>query len=61
MRDSAALIELAAADARERAAGRVAEPDVPATAARHLSEPLIAAAGPIAYLPDDSAKDGSTT
>ena len=42
MRDSATLIELAAADAAERAAGRAAEPDVPASTARHLSEPLIA-------------------
>jgi hypothetical protein len=53
MRDSASLIELAAADARERAAGRAAEPDVPASTARHLSAPMAVAGGPIAYLPDD--------
>jgi hypothetical protein len=53
VRDSATLIELAAADAAERAAGREAEPDVPASTARHLSAPLTAAGGPIAYLPDD--------
>jgi hypothetical protein len=47
MRDGATLIELAAADA--------AEPDLPASAARHLSEPLIVAGEPIAYLPDDAA------
>jgi hypothetical protein len=52
-RDGASLIELAAADARERAAGRAAEPDVPATTARHLSAPVSAAGGPIAYLSDD--------
>jgi len=55
MHDSASLIELAAANARERAAGRAAEPDVPASDARFLSEPLIGASGPIAYLPDDAA------
>jgi len=43
VRDSATLIELAAADAAERAAGRDAEPDVPASIARHLSAPLPAA------------------
>ena len=53
VRDSATLIELAAADAAERAAGREAEPDVPASTARHLSAPMAAAGGPIAYLPDD--------
>jgi hypothetical protein len=53
-RESTTLIELAAADARERAAARVGEPDVPASDARHLSEPLIAG-GPIAYLSDDQA------
>jgi hypothetical protein len=52
-RDGGSLIELAAADARERAAGRATEPDVPATAARHLSAPVSAAGGPIAYLADD--------
>lgn len=52
-RDSATLLELAAADAAERAAGREAEPDVPASTARHLSAPLSASPGPIAYLPDD--------
>ena len=52
-RDSATLLELAAADAAERAAGREAEPDVPASTARHLSTPLTASPGPIAYLPDD--------
>ncbi len=52
MRDSATLIELAAADAAERAAGRVTEPDVPANTARHLSMPLGATGGPIAYVPD---------
>ena len=45
MRDSATLIELAAADAAERAAGRAAEPDVPASTARHLSAPLTACRG----------------
>ena len=52
-RDSATLLELAAADAAERAAGREAEPDVPASTARHLATPLTASPGPIAYLPDD--------
>jgi hypothetical protein len=55
MRDSASLIELAVADARERAAGRAAEPDVPESPARHLKEPVAVAGGPIAYLPDDTA------
>jgi hypothetical protein len=41
--DGGILIELAAADARERAAGRSAEPDVPASAARNLSEPTTSA------------------
>jgi len=52
-RDSATLIELAAADAAERAAGRQAEPDVPTSTTRHLISPMAAAPGPIAYLPDD--------
>ena len=52
VRDSTTLIELAAADAAERAAGRVAEPDVPASTARYLSTPVTASGGPIAYLPD---------
>ena len=47
------LATLAAADAAERAAGRDAEPDVPASIARHLSAPLPATGGPIAYLSDD--------
>jgi len=47
-RDGATLIELAAADAAERSAGREAEPDVPASTTRHLS----ATGGPIAYLPE---------
>ena len=51
-RDSATLIELAAADAAERAAGRVTEPNVPASTARYLSAPVAATGGPIAYLPD---------
>ena len=46
VRDSATLIELAAADAAERAAGRATEPDVPASTTRHLQ----ATGGPIAYL-----------
>ncbi len=50
VRDSATLIELAAADAAERAAGRATEPDVPASTTRHLSAPLAATGGPIAYL-----------
>ena len=54
MRDSATLIELAAADARERAAGRGEEPEVPAGTGRHLSEPLIPTGGPIVYPPDDA-------
>lgn len=54
MHDSASLIELAAADAAERAAGRAAEPEVPAGTGRHLWEPMGVAGGPIAYLPDDS-------
>jgi hypothetical protein len=36
VRDSATLIELAAADAAERAAGRAAEPEVPTGTARHV-------------------------
>jgi len=52
VRDGATLIELAAADAAERAAGREAEPDVPASTARHLSAPVAATGGPIAYLPE---------
>lgn len=54
MHDSASLIELAAADAKERAAGLGEESRVPAGTSRHLSEPLIPAGGPIAYLPDDA-------
>jgi hypothetical protein len=54
VRDSATLIELAAADAAERAAGRREEPAVPAGTGRYLSEPLIPAGGPIAYLSDDA-------
>jgi len=50
--DSATLIELAAADAAERAAGREGEPDVPGSTARHLSAPVAATGGPIAYLSD---------
>ena len=52
VRDSATLIELAAADAAERAAGRVTEPNVSASTARYLSAPVTASGGPIAYLPD---------
>ena len=40
MHDGAVLIEMATADAREREADRSAEPDVPPSAARHLSEPI---------------------
>jgi hypothetical protein len=62
MRDSATLIDLAMADAAERAAGREAEPDVPASTARHLSGPTATAGGPIAYLHDDSGTvDGQDT
>jgi hypothetical protein len=50
-RDAATLIELAAADAAGRAAGRAIEPDVPASTERHLSAPLVGA-GPIVYLPE---------
>ncbi len=50
VRDSATLIELAAADAAERAAAREAEPRIPAPAARHLSAPVSASGEPIAYL-----------
>ena len=50
---AAALIDLAAADAAERAGGGDAEPDVPASVARHLSAPVAGAGGPIAYLSDD--------
>jgi len=54
MRDSASLIELAEADARERAAARGAEPDVPTSAARYLTAPRIDPGGvAIAYLGDD--------
>ena len=52
VRDSATLIELASADATERAAGRATEPDVPASTARYLSAPVAATGGPIAHLPD---------
>jgi hypothetical protein len=51
-RDGAALIELAAADARERAAGRAMEPDVPATVARHLTQPVSGPSRPIDILPE---------
>ena len=51
--DGATLIELAAADAAERAAGREGEPDVPASTARHLSAPMATGGGPIAYLPHE--------
>ena len=54
VRDSASLIELAASDAKQRAAGLGEEPGVPAGTSRHLSEPLNPAGGPIAYLPDDA-------
>jgi hypothetical protein len=51
-RDSATLIDLAAADAAERAAGRAAEPDVaPPVTARHLTAPVMAETGPIVFLP----------
>ena len=56
-RDGASLIELAAADARERAAGRAEEPDVPATTARHLSAPVSATGGPIVYVSDDGGRE----
>ena len=52
VRDSATLIELATVDAAERAAGRATEPDIPPSTARHLSAPLGATGGPIAYLPE---------
>jgi uncharacterized protein YndB with AHSA1/START domain len=51
---AAALIDLASADAAERATAREAEPDISASAARHLELPL-PAAGPIAYLSDEDA------
>ncbi len=54
VRDSATLIELAAADARERAAGRGEEPAVLAGTGRHLSEPLLRVGGPIAHPLDDA-------
>ncbi len=46
------LIDLAAADAAERAAGRESEPDLPDGSARHLAAPMTAAPGPITYLPE---------
>jgi hypothetical protein len=46
MHDGAILIEMAAADARERATAGLAEPDVPTSAARYLSEPITAASRP---------------
>jgi hypothetical protein len=46
-RDGESLVELAAADARERAAGRATEPDVPASGARHLTQPLAAPLGEV--------------
>jgi hypothetical protein len=55
VRDSATLIELAGADAAERAAGREAEPDIPRSSVRHLTALLTAAPGLIAYLPDEPA------
>ena len=57
VRDSATLIELAAADAGECAAGRDEEPEVLASTGRHLSEPLIPTGGPIAYLPEDAGAE----
>jgi hypothetical protein len=48
MDDGGVLIKLAAADARERAAGRSAEPTVPASATRNLSEPTPSGGAPIA-------------
>ena len=45
--DGTTLIELAAADAAELAAGREEEPDVPTSTARHLSAPMAATGGPI--------------
>jgi hypothetical protein len=56
-REAASLIEFAAADAADRAAGRETEPGVPVSAARHLSEPLAATGGPVAYMPDDGVMD----
>ena len=53
MRDSATLIDLAMADAAERAAGRAAEPEVAAGTGRHLSGAHACRRGPIAYLPDE--------
>jgi hypothetical protein len=47
--EAAALIDLAAADAAERAAGREAEPDLPGGSARHLAAPMTAAPDPIGY------------
>ncbi len=46
MRDGAILIEMATADARERVTAGGREPDVPISAARHLSEPMTAADHP---------------
>jgi hypothetical protein len=48
------LIELAGADARERAASRLTEPEAPPSVARYLSEPVTAAGEPILYLSDDA-------
>jgi hypothetical protein len=48
---SEALIELAAADAAERAATRGAEPDIPASPARHLSAPNVAGGQPFVGTP----------
>jgi hypothetical protein len=59
-RDVDAMVELAAADARERAAGRDAEPELPESAARYLSAPLRGGAS-IAYLPEDPASTGDVT
>lgn len=52
MRDSATLVELATADAEERAAGRATEPDLPVATTRHLSAPTAATGGPLVYLPE---------
>jgi hypothetical protein len=46
------LIDLAGADAAERAVARGAEPDIPVSSARHLVRPLPPTANPIAYLPE---------
>ena len=43
LHDGAVLVEMATADVRERQADRSAEPDIPQSATRHLSEPISAA------------------